>query len=300
MKGYIKDPQTFTTVKALDIVSWELPIAATTDEAGTATAYGSQSGFEGYFFLMDGNIYLIQSVAPESNLTTFSLNSIIDFFDRPVTLSGNTYGGILANILTNDYKMQSDPLYRYSYITVTNTDSTACTVSGTHSFKELVRAFANVVEVTIDGNGFELNFTIQTANRPSHTVTFDGSEQLLSQTFSRETVSKVTIGSTSYYLTKGGSITTTRPADNQRVVGEWIVTDSGTAEEVFAKNTASHKIEWMSFDKWGLNDTVRFRINESVYESQITYIGSSSSDTRYKYRSGELATTLTEKIRRMQ
>ena len=136
--------------------------------------------------------------------------------------------------------------------------------------------------------------------RSSHTVTFDGSEQLVSQAFSKDTVGKVTFEGIDYYLKKDGSIVTVCPPDRERVSGEWVVSDSETPEEIFAKNTASHKIEWMSFKKLGLYDPVRFRLNGSVYESYITYIQKSSSDSRYRYRSGELATTLTEKIRRMK
>lgn len=300
MKAYIKSSANFQTLQDLDVTAWDVPIASTTDESGSITAYGEYAGYEGNFILMDGTLYLIQSVSPDNSTTVISITSVLDFFDRPVTISGSTCGGILSNILTNDYINQTDPLYKYSYITVTNTDTTAVSLSGSYSFKELVSQFADSVEVTIDGRGFNLAVSITTANRPSHVVTFDGSEQLLSQTFSRSSVGKVTISGTDYYLKTDGTITTTMPASADRVQGEWVVATSGTADKVFAKNSESHKVEWMSFDRLGLRDSVRFRLNNAVYESTISYIGSNSTDTRYKYKSGELATTLTEKIRRMQ
>ena len=300
MKAYIKDPKTFATVKDLDLISWDVPVASTTDETGSVQAHGMLTGYEGCFLLMDRDLFIIQSASPEDDLTSFSVTSILDFFDRPVTVSGNTIGEMLAGILTSEYKCQADPLYRYEYLEIINNDHTPCSVSGVHSFKELVRSFSNTVDVRFDGRGFTLKVYISPALRPSHTVTFDGTEQLVSQTFSKDTVGKVTFEGSDYYLKKDGTVTTEMPADSERVHGEWIVSDGDTPQEIFAKNTASHKIEWMSFEKLGLYDPVRFRLNDSVYESYVTYIQKSSSDSRYRYRSGELATTLTEKIRRMK
>ena len=46
-----------------------------------------------------------------------------------------------------------------------------------------------------------------------------------------------------------------------------------------------------------LYDTVVLRLDGGLMSSYVSYIGYSSGDNRYYYKSGELATTLTERLK---
>ena len=68
-------------------------------------------------------------------------------------------------------------------------------------------------------------------------------------------------------------------------------------QDVFSQNSNSHKIEWKSNRRFDLYDTTHIRLDGGLMSSYISYIGISSGDNRFHYKSGELATTLTERLK---
>ena len=67
--------------------------------------------------------------------------------------------------------------------------------------------------------------------------------------------------------------------------------------DIFSQNSNSHKIEWRSTKTYELYDTVVLRLDGGLMSSYVSYIGISSADARFYYKSGELATTLTERLK---
>lgn len=67
--------------------------------------------------------------------------------------------------------------------------------------------------------------------------------------------------------------------------------------ETFAKNKTNHKLEFWSTLNLNVQDNCTFYAYGEILRSYISYKRKSSEDSRYYYKSGELATTATEKLR---
>ena len=105
-----------------------------------------------------------------------------------------------------------------------------------------------------------------------------------------------------YYLSADGKVTTQEPVF--RAEGKWEVLALDETEDleekvqdIFSQNSNSHKIEWRSTKPYDLYDTVVLRLDGGLMSSYVSYIGISSAYARFYYKSGELATTLTERLK---
>ena len=105
-----------------------------------------------------------------------------------------------------------------------------------------------------------------------------------------------------FYLSADGDVTREEPVF--RAEGKWEVLALEETEDleekvqdIFSQNSNSHKIEWRSTKPYELYDTVVLRLDGGLMASYVSYIGVSSADHRYYYKSGELATTLTERLK---
>ena len=67
--------------------------------------------------------------------------------------------------------------------------------------------------------------------------------------------------------------------------------------ETFAENKANHKLEFWSVLDLAVQDDCTFFVYGELLHSYISYKRKSSNDKRFYYKSGELATTATEKLR---
>lgn len=97
-----------------------------------------------------------------------------------------------------------------------------------------------------------------------------------------------------------------KPSPPAELPGKWetiFVSGSGDVEakvkETFAKNKANHKLEFFSKLDLNVQDDCTFRVYGELLSSYISYKSKSSTDSRWFYRSGELATTAAEKLRRL-
>ena len=69
------------------------------------------------------------------------------------------------------------------------------------------------------------------------------------------------------------------------------------ARKEFETTSASHKIEWWSGNVYELCDKLQMRLGNRKVTGEVTYIGIRSGDERRYYHSGELAVTITDKLR---
>lgn len=105
-----------------------------------------------------------------------------------------------------------------------------------------------------------------------------------------------------WYLAEDGAVSQTVPA--RRASGTWDTISVKKLEEVetkvietFAKNKTNHKLEFWSTLDLNVQDNCTFYAYGEILRSYISYKRKSSEDSRYYYKSGELATTATEKLR---
>ena len=317
MVAFIKRRKDFKTYAAAEVVRWDAPLASIENDVGTIVLYGTTvtRGSEGDFLIMDGRIWVVEQVAPDQQQTTINVGDVASAFDRllPFVEAGETIGAFLAQQLIDHYKEVSDANYRMPYLRVTNLDNTEylgpTVTDGLFNLRTYMRKVNRLrdVQVRFSIDRDYLNILIEPRQRPSHKIIFeDGTSQLISRSYSRSSVAKVTayqngVGHT-YYLNDEGDVTDTEPL--RRAEGKWEVLAldeyadlEERVQDLFSQNSNSHKIEWKSPKEYRLYDTVVLRLDGGLMSSYISYIGISSDDNRFYYKSGELATTLTERLK---
>lgn len=317
MVAFIKRRKDFKTYASAEVVSYDVPLASITDDVGTIILYNSTvtRGSEGDFLIMDGHIWVIDQVTPDEMQTTITVADIASAFDRPLpfTTEEATIGSFLEQQLVDHYRDVSDLSYQMPYLQITNLDNTVylgpTVTDGLFNLRTYMRKVNRLrdVQVLFSVSGNKLNILIQPRQRPSHNIIFDdGTSQLISRSYSRSSIAKVTayqlgVGHT-YYLSADGDVCEEEPVF--RAEGKWEVLALDETEDleekvqdIFSQNSNSHKIEWRSTKAYDLYDTVVLRLDGGLMSSYVSYIGISSADHRYYYKSGELATTLTERLK---
>ena len=317
MVAFIKRRKDFKTYTSAEVVSYDVPLASIEDDVGTIILYNSTvtRGSEGDFLIMDGHIWVIDQVTPDEIQTTITVADIASAFDRPLPFTAEeaTIGSFLEKQILEHYQNISDLAYRMPYLSVTNLDKTEylgpTVTDGLFNLRTYMRKINRLrnVQVRFSVSQDKLIVYIEPRQRPSHNIIFeDGTSQLISRSYSRSSIAKVTAyqfgeGHT-YYLSADGNVTREEPLF--RAEGKWEVLALDETEvleekvqDIFSQNSNSHKIEWRSTRAYELYDTVVLRLDGGLMSSYVSYIGISSADHRYYYKSGELATTLTERLK---
>lgn len=330
---YIKNRSDFAPVLKVNSEKYELPLATVGTESGSITIPEDldESLSGNWMYILD-HVVLITQVSPKDGETKIATADPSAAFDRQCPWPDNpaaTYGGFIAAALQADYKACADEAYALAYLSISNTDATSLTVPELDDTK--LYKLSDII-AQARRSGVRIDFTVTTTTKASDTLSVeistaaqsdnyivfsDGKSQLSSETFSSDSTAKVTVMqeveqadsaaepvyvSTDYYLSASGDVSTSVPAS--RAAGKWAHTTcksnedpAATAAAIFAQNINSHKIEFYSTRAFDLLSPVTMRLNKTVYSSRIIYIGKSSKDSRTLYKCGELATTLTDKIR---
>lgn len=317
MIAFMKRRKDFRTVASAEVIQYDVPLASISDDVGTIVLFDTTvtRGNEGDFLIMDGHIWLIEQVTPAEMQTTVAVTDIAAAFDRllPFVEEGISIGAFLEQQFVDHYRDISDSAYQMPYLEITNLDNTEylgpTVTDGLFNLRTYMRKVNRLrdVQVLFSVSQNKLNVLIQPRQRPSHNIIFgDGTSQLISRSYSRSSIAKVTAyqfgeGHT-YYLSADGKVTTQEPTF--RAEGKWKVLALEETEaleekvlDIFSQNSNSHKIEWKSTKSYELYDTVVLRLDGGLMSSYVSYIGISSTDQRYYYKSGELATTLTERLK---
>lgn len=317
MVAFLKRKKDFRTYISAEVVSYDVPLASIADDVGTIVLYDTTvtRGSEGDFLIMNGHIWVVDQVTPNEMQTTVTVADIASAFDRPLPFTAEeaSIGAFLEQQLIDHYRDVDDLDYRMPYLEITNLDNTEylgpTVTDGLFNLRTYMRKVNRLrnVQVLFSVSQNKLNILIQPRQRPSHNVLFeDGTSQLISRSYSRSSIAKVTayqlgVGHT-YYLSAAGDVTQEEPVF--RAEGKWEVLALDETEDleekvqdIFSQNSNSHKIEWRSTKPYELYDTVVLRLDGGLMASYVSYIGVSSADHRYYYKSGELATTLTERLK---
>lgn len=335
MDVFVKSFSSYRTVKKAAAVSYSLALDSLDAESSTVTVAGGgiDRGDTGSWLIADGHVFRITGVSPEADHTVLTLGSPLDGFSRPLELeaqpAGQTLGGFITELLQAQWANGDDPVYAVPYLSVSNLDTTVFVPPDTDSagcfslpaYCRLMRKIYRTVLRFSDG-GNRLICTVLTPPEASHQVSFqDGKSQLESVTFADAGYSKITAlqdvdtgekdeageailvrERTTWYLAEDGTISQLIPS--RRAPGEWgVVHVNGKADvqskvdEAFAKNKANHKLEFYSHLDLDVQTVCTFRVYGQLLRSYISYKRKSSTDNRFYYKSGELATTATEKLK---
>lgn len=108
-----------------------------------------------------------------------------------------------------------------------------------------------------------------------------------------------------FYLSSENEISTTPPAN--RVHGAWKFFNASENESplyvaigAFSHNSDNHKIEFYSDQYFEYYQPVKLRLRNEVFETIITSRVHRNTDDRYYYTCGNLAITLTDKLKKIE
>lgn len=335
MEAFIKSFATYRTTKMVQVISSVLVVDSLDGGSSTVTVAGTGVGREnvGNWLIIDGQLFWISAVRPQKGRTALTLLPPLDAFSRPLELDeqpeGQTVGGFVAQQLQTHWTECSDAVYAAPYLTVSNSDTTPFAAPELESngcfdlpsYCRLMRKSYRTVILFSDA-GDKLACTIKKMPAASRQVSFDdGRSQLQSVDYASTGTAKLTVlcdvdtgevdedgnailsrERSTWYLSADGEVSQEEPS--RRAPGEWStisVSESTDVEakviETFAKNKSDHKLEFWSTLDLAVQDDCTFLVYGELLQSYITFKRKSSQDSRFYYKSGELATTATEKLR---
>lgn len=335
MEAFVKSFATYRTIGKATVISSALTMDSLEADTTTVTVAGTGIGRSntGDWLLIDGLIYRISNVKPQKDRTLLTLVFPLNTFTRPLELEsppqGHSVGMFIRDTLQDNWVKCDDPAYAMPYLTISNLDITPYIApdldnSGCFALADYCRLMRKAYRIAVKfvDIGNQLNCVISKTPISSHNVDFsDGRSQLQSVDYSSSGTAKLTVlcdvdtGEKDYngepilerqrsvwYLAEDGSISQTVPA--RRASGEWKTISVKKPEEIaakvaetFAKNKANHKLEFWSSRDLAVQDDCTFMVYGELLQSYISYKRKTSDDRRYYYKSGELATTATEKLR---
>lgn len=335
MEVFVKSFSDYRTIKKASAVSWTLVTDALDYNTSTITIAGAaiDRSDAGNWLIVDGAVFLISNVKPETDQTVVTLESPLDAFSRPLELelqpNDQTIGGFVAGLLQALWAAGDDPVYAVPYLSVSNSGTTAFVPPETDSsgcftlpdYCRLMRKAYRVAVLFSDAPGSLLCEIRQIPTEYRQVPFDDGQSKLANVAFSYSGLSKITAlhdidtgekdangnpvyvrERTIWYLSDDGEISQLIPA--LRAPGEWgTVHVKGKDDvyskvvEAFAKNKSNHKLEFWSAKDLAVQTECTFLVYGQLLRSHISYKRKSSGDDRFYYKSGELATTASEKLK---
>lgn len=334
MQAYLKRYGTFRTVDNYTAISSALTLDSLSADTSTVTVIGTDIGADdaGHWLIVDGLLYQITAVKPQTDRTMLTLGFPLDAFDRTVELDdqpeGQSVGGFIAQQLLTHYRDCPDAVYAMPYLSVTNLDATPYVApeldkNGCFNLRDYIRAVRKSlrIDVAFVSTGSGILATVRKVPPASRQISFsDGRSQLQSVDYSSSGTAKLTVlldvktgkddngddiverQRSTWYLSESGDVSQTIPA--RRASGKWdTLALSGTADveakvrETFAKNKFSHKLEFWSSLDLPVQADCTFNVYGKILRSEISYKRKSSTDDRFYYKSGDLATTAAEKLK---
>lgn len=335
MEVFVKSYATYRTIKKAAVIASALTLDSLESDTSTVTVVGTGVGRSntGDWLIADGMVYQISNVKPQGDRTLLTLRSPVEAFSRPLELDaqpqGQTIGGFVRQQMETHWVKCPDTLYAMPYLVVSNldttfyaspeTDNSNCFILSDYIrlMRKTYRVGAKFVDV-----GSAMSCVISRTAAVSRKVSFeDGRSQLQSVDYSSSGTAKLTVlcdvdtgekdetgeailerQRSVWYLSEDGEASQQIPA--RRASGEWKTISVKKPEEIekkvvetFAKNKANHKLEFWSSRDLAVQDDCEFLVYGETLHSYISYKRKTSDDKRFYYKSGELATTATEKLR---
>lgn len=335
MEAFVKSFATYRTIKQVTVISSALALDSLDPDVSTVTVKGTTIGRVdvGNWLIVDGLVYRISAVKPQTDRTMLTLDFPLEVFNRSLEYSlqtaSQTVGGFVADVIRANWIHGADLAYSIPYLVVSNSDTTRFAPpeldgSGCFALPDYIRLMRRSYRVTVrftdEGSTLQCSI-VKVAERLCQVSFEDGRSKLETVDYSATGAAKVTVlcdndtgekdadgnaiyqrSRSEWYLSNTGKISSSVPA--RRASGEWLTiqvkgTDDIEAKvvETFAKNKTSHKLEFWSELDLSVQDSCSFFVYGELLQSHISYKRKTSEDRRFYYKSGELATTATEKLR---
>lgn len=335
MEVFVKSFGSFRTVKHATTVSESLVLESLAADSSTVVVNGTRIDLSdiGNWLVADGFIYSISKVAPGQGVTTLTLTHPLEAFNRPLELqlmpAAASIGDFIAEVFRSEWSACPDPVYAMPYLVVSNSDTTLLVPpdldnAGMFKLPDYCRLMlkSQGVQVTFRDGGESLLCQIQKKPVQRRQISFsDGRSQLVNVVYAASGLAKITAlcdvktdekdesgapvyrrERSTWYLSEDGDVSQAVPA--RRASGGWgsiQLRNTGNLYtkvlETFAANKTGHKVEfWSDVDLDILTDCA-YEISGTVFRSFISYKRKDSTDRRFYYKTGDLATTITEKLK---
>lgn len=335
MEVFVKDFGSYRTIKQATLVNSSLVVDSLDAETSSLTVRGRKINREdaGNWLIVDNIVYQIDTVAPDNNYTELILRHPLEAFSRPIELqvqpSDQTIGGFVAKVISKHWVEESDPIYAIPYLVVSNLDTTGFVVpeiddGGCFVLTDYCRLMRKSyrVSVTFSNAGDKLICEITKIPVATRNVSFaDGRSLLESVSYGTSGYAKLTVlhdvntkekdadGNNVYvrepsiwYLSEDGSVSQLVPS--RRAIGEWGVLHLKDCPnvlekviEAFSENRSGHKVAFWSTLDIDVNTNCTFIVHGTTLKSYISYKQKDNTSNRFYYKAGELATTVTEKLK---
>lgn len=336
MEVFVKSFSTYRTVKQATVISSAYVLDSLDMETSTVTVNGTgiNRADTGNWLITEEGIYQISNVKPQSDRTLLTLVSPLDAFSRPLELeaqgSDQTVGGFILGQLQTHWTDCDDTVYAMPYLQIVNTDTTGYVApetdqSGCYDLPSYCRLMRKTYRIAVRfaDAGDHLHCSIEKTGIVARQIPFDDGQSFLQNVnYSSSGMAKLTAiqdidtgekdeegnailvkERTTWYLSESGEVSQLIPS--RRASGEWgSIYIKGNNKDVetevlkaFAKNKSNHKLEFWSDRDLAVQTDCTFMVYGELLKSYISYKRKVSEDRRYYYKSGELATTATEKLR---
>lgn len=320
MIAIIKSIKDWKTIAHAEVLSYDAPIISNDNAVGTINFAPDADvlGYEGNWICIGRKVWLIKSVKPSETGIDVTVQDAYNAFYRSHRIGSaptTSTGAFLEAIFRLNYKNQPDTEYAMPYLNITNTDDSdfiqpdlkSDTVFVMSDYLRLCAKMGVIVRIAAAAVGSGLDVVIESQSPIEKVLVFgDGHSELIAQSYNATITSKVTAIQNNvqsyYYLQEDGTVSQTEP--DPRIDGLWetiVLSENQVAldevNKVFAKNTATLKIEFYSDKVFQHGEVIRFRGNGKTQKAAISYVAVKSDDYRYHYKAGDMAVTLTDKLK---
>lgn len=337
MKCYVKDRWTFVTSGVYDVSEYDLFLQSIFDDKSKITIVTDENITEGDIIYCDNGWFgIINSVKRDKKNTELTCEDILNLFNDDFstlveylpeaegTISSFIWNGYL-NLDLNPY-----PYYPYLYLAPRTTKTPAAESQyplymekGLYNGRKLIYGYLRTFNIFTECSYLHKTtgdvLSISVTHRDSATRKIDFSNKdyaLLKETYTKNNIGAVnvcvwdestqTLTETLWYVKTDGTVTTDRPDDADMAhgvrksvyVGATDDQETKVLDEI-SKVKYSHRIEFSTERELNFYDNLQLRINGRVLNSYISSVRVKSDSNRFFYTSGEMRTTLTDKLKEL-
>lgn len=316
MIAFIKDKKTFTTKVMVKAVDWELH-ESIYDTVSTITIPTTKSPInEGDFLMFDGNPFvgIVTEVDIDGGRTELSVEQGVKVFSRDMFYTATSYTYLedyLESLIDTNYTNCTDEIYELPFLVVnalshTNANCKPDLEDNVFNIKSYISKLRRLQDIVCywDFNRTQLILNIYKKTFAVHNIDMSNPRYIVTeQTISNQSVGKITVfceensAYSNWYLKTDGTVTNTKPADADRVDGDWTTLIVGETADIqndvrdeFAQNYYSHKISFMTDTDFEIYDRLNLRIDGKIFNSYVSGIITRKGSKYKEIECGELQT----------
>ena len=313
---FIKDKNSFITKTMVSAVDYEVH-ESIYDTVSTITIPTQKSPInEGDFLMFDGMPFvgIVTEVDIEGGKTEISVEQAVKLFARDMFYSAMSYTYLedyLESLIDTNYTNCTDDLYEVPFLVVnalshTNANCKPDLEDNVYNIKSYISKLRRLQDIVCewDFNRTQLILNIYKKSFSLHNIDMSNPRYIITeQTISNQVVGKITVfceensSYSTWYLKTDGTVTNTKPADADRVDGDWTTLTVGETADIqddvrdeFAQNYYSHKISFLTDSQFEIYDRLKLRMDGKIFNSYVSGIIHRKGSKYIEVECGELQT----------